>query len=215
LIDVTLQAETLTVAAPGMEPLLIALETEGQTTRCRIWRDVVDAVPVSQTADAWFSEALQMDCRLVYMPDTSRRIVDRAWVKDERIVGFADGFPLLVIGQSSLNDLNQRLAQRGEPVVPMRRFRPNIVVADSKPFAEDAWVQIRIGTMDVDVVKPCARCVITTIDTEAATAGKEPLRTLSGYRKKGSNVYFGQNAVHRQPGTISVGDAVNVVARKD
>ena len=215
LVDVELEAESLTVHAPGMESLRIALHAEGQPTHCRIWRDVVDAVPVSQAADGWFSEALHMDCRLVHMPNTSRRIVDRAWVKDERIVGFADAFPLLIIGQGSLDDLNQRLAQRGEPAVPMRRFRPNIVVADSEPFAEDSWMQIRIGAADVDVVKPCARCVITTIDTEAATAGKEPLRTLSGYRKTGSNVYFGQNAVHRQPGTISVGDAVKVVTRRD
>jgi uncharacterized protein YcbX len=97
----------------------------------------------------------------------------------------------------------------------MKRVRPNIVIAQTEPHEEDEWRHIRIGAVDVDVVKPCARCVITTIDPGTAQAGDEPLRTLASYRKQGSKVMFGQNAVHRQPGTISVGDAVTVVSRRD
>jgi uncharacterized protein YcbX len=215
LVDVALSAHVLAISAPGMDVLRIPLHAEGPPTRTRIWRDVVDAVPVSAEADAWFSMFLGSTCRLVYMPPATRRIVDRAYVEQERIVGFADAFPLLIIGQGSLDELNVRLQHSGEQAVPMRRFRPNIVVAESPPFAEDGWQHIRIGDVDVDVVKPCARCVITTIDPETAAAGKEPLRTLSMFRKEGSKVLFGQNAVHRRPGTIAVGDAITVMGRKN
>jgi uncharacterized protein YcbX len=96
----------------------------------------------------------------------------------------------------------------------MRRFRPNIVVAGSKPHAEDEWEQIRVGEVDVDVVKPCARCVITTVDIATGQPGKEPLRTLSTYRRRGSKVMFGQNAVHKQMKEIAVGDQVTVTATR-
>lgn len=215
LVDVALSAHVLAISAPGMEQLRVPQQSEGQPMRCRVWRDVVDAIPVSAEADAWFSSFLGSTCRLVYMPNETRRIVDRAYVKQERIVGFADAFPLLIIGQGSLDELNLRLQKHGGEPVPMRRFRPNIVVAETRPFEEDRWQHIRIGDVDVDVVKPCARCMITTVDTETAEAGKEPLRTLSTYRKEGSKVYFGQNAVHRRLGTISIGDAVDVISRKD
>ena len=215
LVDVALNAHVLMVSAPGMDTLRIPIQSDGQPMRCRVWRDVVEAVAASADADAWFSEFLGRACRLVHMPSASRRIVDRAWVKDERIVGFADAFPLLIIGQGSLDELNVRLEKRGEPAVPMQRFRPNIVVAETRPFEEDRWEHVRVGEVNVDVVKPCARCAIPTVDIETAEAGKEPLRTLSTYRKEGSKVYFGQNAVHRQLGTIAVGDAVTVISRKD
>ena len=214
LIDVALNAHVLTVQAPGMDLLRVPLEASGPPLRCRIWRDVVDAVLVSPEVHAWFSSFLGTDCRLVYMPNESRRIVDPAYVPEERIVGFADAFPLLIIGEGSLNELNARLQRNGDETVPMRRFRPNVVVAESQPYEEDTWQHIQIGDIDVDVVKPCARCAITTVDTETAEAGHEPLRTLSTYRKENSKVYFGQNAVHRQLGTIRVGDAVHVVSRK-
>ncbi len=108
--------------------------------------------------------------------------------------------------------LNEKLVARGESGIEMRRFRPNVVVAQSGAYAEDDWRQIRIGSIDVDVVKPCARCAITTVDVATAEMGKEPLRTLSTYRKVGSKVMFGQNAVHRRAGSIAVGDAVSLVA---
>jgi uncharacterized protein len=214
LIDVGLSAHVLTVQAPGMDLLRIPLEASGEPMRCRIWRDVVDAVPVSPEVHAWFSAFLGIECRLVYMPNESRRIVDQAYVPHERIVGFADAFPLLIIGRGSLDELNARLRHSGQEAVPIQRFRPNVVVAKSHAYEEDRWQHIQIGDIDVDVVKPCARCAITTVDTETAEAGHEPLRTLSTYRKENSKVYFGQNAVHRQLGTISVGDAVRVVSRK-
>lgn len=232
LIDVALDDDALTIRAPGMPDLRVPTMAEGPAgdgpaatdgpaagdgpaVRCTVWRDTVDARRVSREADDWFSDYMRRPCSLVYMPDTSRRIVDRDFVEQERIVGFADAFPLLVIGQRSLDVLNEKLAERGEPALPMRRFRPNIVVAQSAPHEEDEWRRIRVGAIDVDIVKPCARCAITTVDTETGQPGHEPLRTLSTYRKHGSKVLFGQNGVHHRAGSIAVGDAVQVIARAD
>ncbi len=215
LIDVRLGADGLTVAAPGCEPMTIPLVAAGSTMQCRIWRDEVAAIPVGVAADRWFSNFLVTSCRLVYMPDDARRVVDRKYMRHERIVGFADAYPLLIIGQGSLDHLNEKLVERGETSVPMQRFRPNIVVAGTRPHEEDEWEQIRIRRVEVDVVKPCARCAITTVDGATGTAGKEPLRTLATYRKHGSDVWFGQNAVHRQTASIAINDVVTVTRKRD
>ena len=215
LIDVALTRDDLLVSAPGMATLHVPLAAQGPPVRSTIWRDVVAAIPVGSEADDWFSTFLQRSSRLVFMPAATRRVVDPAYVPQERVVGFADAFPLLIIGQGSLDGLNEKLVARGERALPMRRFRPNIVVVDTQPHEEDEWRQIRVGAVAVDVVKPCARCVITTVDVATGHAGREPLRTLASYRKRGSQVWFGQNAVHREAGTISVGDAVTVVTRRD
>lgn len=211
LIDVGLREDGLLVSAPNADALTIPFAPEGNALSTRIWNDTVDALLATDAAHAWFSNFLGMSCRLVYMPESSRRVVDRNYVEEERVVGFADAFPLLIISTGSLEDLNQRLARRREQPVPMQRFRPNIVVAGTRAHDEDHWEQVRIGAIDVDVVKPCARCVITTVDTETGVAGAEPLRTLAGYRKRGSKVMFGQNAVHRAVGEIKVGDGVSVL----
>jgi uncharacterized protein YcbX len=128
-------------------------------------------------------------------------------------VGFADGFPLLIISESSLAELNSRLPRS----LPMNRFRPNVVVADAEPFAEDTWVTVDLGPVTVDVVKPCARCAITGVDQATGIRGDgEPLRTLGTFRKAKGGVMFGQNAVHRGPGELTVGDTVRVrFARPD
>jgi uncharacterized protein YcbX len=211
LIDVALRDDALVLDAPGMEPLSVPFDAPGPVLGCRVWRDTVDARAVSAAADAWLSAFLERACRLVHMPATSRRIVNPARVKGDRLVGFADGYPLLVIGQRSLDGLNERLAAAGVEPLPMRRFRPNIVVAQCAPHAEDGWRRVRIGSIDVDVVKPCDRCAITTVDPATGQKGVEPLRTLATYRKQGSQVLFGQNAVHRRAGSIAVGDPVTVL----
>ena len=211
LIEVAIGSYGLVIRAPEMEDLEVPWYSGGVRMRCRIWNDEVDAVLVSREAREWFSTFLGRSCSLVFMPDASQRIVDRNYVPDERIVGFADAFPLLLIGQGSLDHLNTKLVERGEQPVPMRRFRPNIVIADTQPHAEDSWSRIRVGDVEVDVVKPCARCVITTIDISTGAARKEPLRTLATYRRKNGKVYFGQNGVHRSNGVVRIGDKVSEV----
>jgi len=119
----------------------------------------------------------------------------------------ADAFPLLILSEGSLKELNRRL----EKALPVNRFRPNLLLSGYEPFAEDGWKEIRIGQIEFRVVKPCSRCATTTVDQSTAEVSKEPLKTLSTFRKKDGEVYFGQNAIHRNPGTLSVGEAVEVL----
>lgn len=176
-----------------------------------IWDDTVPALPVSAAADAWLSAALNRPVRLVYMPDTTRRAVDPD--RPDRtppgsVVSFADAFPFLVIGQASLDHLNARLAARDESPVPMNRFRPNLVFSGGGPHDEDRWGDFRVGDIAFRGVKACARCVVVTIDQTTAQAGKEPLRTLSQYRRDGAKVNFGQDAVALGTGVVRVGEEV-------
>lgn len=174
----------------------------------KVWQDPVEATPVSESADAWLSDAIGVPCRLVFFPDEVQRQVDLDYARPGERVAFADGFPLLLIGQGSLDDLNRRLASP----LPMRRFRPNLVVAGAPAYAEDSWRRIAVGGIPMRVVKPCSRCVITTVDPQTGRfSGKEPLATLSTYRKRGNKIYFGQNLVHEGRGRLSVGDRVELL----
>jgi uncharacterized protein YcbX len=155
----------------------------------------------------WFSEFLGTGCSLVRMPDDGNRSVNRNGISSR--VSFVDAFPLLLISEGSLADLNTRL----EVPIPMKRFRPNLVVSGAGPYAEDSWRRILVGGSRFHVVKSCARCAITTVDPETGTRGKEPLRTLATYREVGGNVMFGQNLVHEGRGVVSVGDSVVVEDR--
>lgn len=173
----------------------------------RIWEDRVAARDAGDEAAAWVSAYLGAVCRLVFMPEETVRRVDGAWASAGETVGFADGFPLLLISRASLDDLNARLP---EPV-PMNRFRPNLVVTGCEPFAEDGWRRIRIGTMTFDVAKPCARCVVPSIVQE--TAGRDPHinRTLAGFRRRDGQIFFGQNLLYQNPGSLAVGNPVQVL----
>lgn len=184
--------------------------TRDETLRVTVWSSRVPARTVPPEIDTWFSGVLGRPVRIVHMGDDAKRRVNGRYGQPEDRVSFADGYPVLLIGQSSLDDLNARLDQP----VPMDRFRPNIVVADSDPFAEDTWKQVRLGDVPFDVVKPCSRCVITTVDQKTGESGKEPLQTLATYRKHRGKVLFGQNLIQRGRGTLRVGDPVEVVAEK-
>lgn len=187
----------------------------GEFRPTTIWKSTVRSEHYSAEVDQWFSNALGTRCRLVRMPESSRRAVnsDYAVRKSEDIVSFADGYPFMLLSQASLDDLNSRLA---EPL-PMNRFRPNFVVEGSEAFAEDGWKTIRIGETVFHVVKPSERCVIPTIDQATGVkTGKEPTKTLSTYRLKNGNVLFGQNLIADiAGGTIRVSDAVEVLESKE
>jgi uncharacterized protein len=205
LISTHFGSDTLYVNAPGMNTLTLLLQPSGtDPIRVHVWNDAVDAISAGDEAQKWFSTYLNMPSRLVFMPENSIRHVEPESAIHNDIVSFADGFPLLLISQHSLDDLNNRLVTP----VPMNRFRPNVVVNDSSAFAEDRWKKIRIGTMLFYVVKPCSRCITTTVDQETGIQGKEPLATLSRYRKVDGNVLFGQNIIPENVGTITVGDQV-------
>ena len=203
-------------------PLSASAQTEDKADPCdtmlvTVWDSTdIPALTVSDKADRWFSKVLETPCRLVYMPNTTHRAVDPAYAHHDEAVSFADGYPYLLIGQASLDYLNQRLP---EPI-GMIRFRPNIVVGGSSPNDEDAWAHFRAGGIDFYGVKPCARCVLTTIDPETGQQGKEPLRTLTTYRRWQKKILFGQNVLAKpanEPivGTLCVGQPVDIVTRQE
>ena len=183
--------------------------SEKNKIRVVIWDDECTAVAVSEEADKFFSDMLNINCRLVYMPDEEKRIVDpnKKYVEDEHIVSFADGYPFLIIGQSSLDELNKRL----ESPLPMNRFRTNFVFTGGEPFEEDNWKDFLIGDIKFKAVKPCARCVITTTDQQTAERSVEPLKTLATFRKVGNKVLFGMNLIAYGTGEVKIGDRINLL----
>ncbi len=210
LLQVALLEEGLTVHHKNNPAVTVSvpypLTQSAGTVTVQIWDDICEAQLASNAINNWFSKALQINCRLVYMPETTTRMVDKNYAANQEITSFSDGYPLLIIGQSSLDELNTRLTKP----LPMNRFRPNIVFTGGEAFKEDAFDEFTINGIQFFGVKLCARCVVTTINQDDAGKGKEPLKTLSTYRMKHSKIYFGQNLLHRGTGVISVGDAIHI-----
>ena len=171
-----------------------------------IWNDTVVVSEANAHYHRWFSERLGTACRLVAFPEENPRLIDSAYRRAHENVSLADGYPLLIIGQASLDDLNGRL----DAPVPMNRFRPNLVFTGGVPYEEDGWKNFRVGGNAFAGVKPCARCVLTTVDQETGTTGKEPLLTLSRYRKKNEKIYFGLNVIPLEQKEIHEGDEIYV-----
>ena len=196
----------------SVDKIMVSLQpAPGATIKVQVWEDECEAQVVSAAADEWFCDKLSIQCRLVYMPDETRRKVDGQFAFNDQVASFADAYPLLMIGQASLDDLNKRLP---EPL-PVSRFRPNIVFTGGQPYDEDTMEQARIKKIDLYGVKLCSRCVLTTIDQSTAVKSKEPLKTLSGYRMKNNKIYFGQNMLHTQKGLITVGDEMEIIKTKE
>jgi uncharacterized protein YcbX len=209
LIGTALAPDGLRLDAPGRPPLHVPYDACDARIPVKVWNDELRACAVSPEADRWLSATLGRPCRLVRFPDDARRAVDPRFGRQGDETAFSDGFPLLLIGQASLDDLNARLARP----LPMRRFRPNVVVRGAPAYAEDDWRQVRIGGLGCRVVKPCSRCAITTVDPERGVRdGGEPLEALAGYRRRDGRVYFGQNVIPDGTGEVQIGDAVAVLA---
>ena len=201
---------TLRLEAPGMPALVLAPPTSGVRKTVTVWSNTVDALMADAAANAWISRFLQRPAELAYMDDATERSVDPKYAQPHDVVSFADAYPLLLISQAALDQLNSKLAAP----VPMLRFRPNLVVAGTTPHAEDEWKRVRIGEIEFDLVKLCTRCVFTTVDFERGERDPsgEPLRTLITYRRSPNGVIFGQNVIPRGTGTLRVGDPVTVLA---
>jgi len=183
----------------------------GDRITVQIWGDHVAARVVSAEADAWFTRALGRPACLVVFDEGERRQVDLRFARAGDHTQFADGFPLLVTTTGSLAALAKELGHE----VAMARFRPNIVIATDQPWVEDAWRRIRVGDIELELVKPCGRCVGITAEPGTGRTSREPLRTLARMRTRDGRVLFGQNAVHRGVGTLVVGDPVAVVERAE
>ncbi|MFJ8692758.1 MOSC domain-containing protein [Streptomyces roseolilacinus] len=208
------------VSAPGRAPLTVPVpDPAGGTVVVDVFGTKVDAVPAGPEPDAWFSDHLGADVRLVHMDDPARRRpVDPAYARAGETVSFADGFPLLVTTTASLDALNALVAagdHADEGPLPMARFRPNLVVDGTTAWEEDRWARIAVGEVAFRVAKPCSRCVVTTTDQRTGARGKEPLRTLTRHRRSGGKLLFGLNLVPESTGTLRVGDPVRVLATRD
>ncbi|MFJ5304641.1 MOSC domain-containing protein [Streptomyces sp. NPDC088350] len=204
------------LSAPGRDPLTVPVPEPAATVAMEIFGTKVDAVPARDTAHTWCSDYLGLGVRLVHMDDpATRRPVDPDFALPGETVGFADGYPLLLTSEASLEALNSLISQGDYPAegpLPMNRFRPNVVVAGTAAWAEDDWSGVAIGEVVFRVAKMCGRCVVTTTDQDTAERGKEPLRTLAGHRRIGGKLVFRQNLVPRSTGTIRVGDPVRILA---
>ena len=182
-----------------------------------VWGDRVSAATMGADTDAALTGWLGRPARLVRHDARSRRRTDPDWA--DAPVTFTDGFPILVVTAASLDAVNDAVAERGGGRVPMTRFRPNVVIEGAAPWADDGWRTIRIGGVTLDLVKPCARCTVTTVDQDRGErVGDEPLRTLRELRMSGDRsvpgVLFGWNAVARGDGVLARGDAVEIIERR-
>jgi uncharacterized protein len=197
-------------SAPDHADLHVSIPNDGVRTTAQIWDAIVEPLLADPAAHAWFSAVLGQSCRIVYMDAQCVRPIEPGYAASGDEVSFADGYPLLLISQASLDHLNAKL----KVPVSMLRFRPNLVVDGTDAHAEDAWKRIRIGSAEFDLVKTCSRCVFTTVDFtrgERDPSG-EPLRTLITYRRSANGVTFGQNLVPRGAGILRVGAPVEILA---
>jgi uncharacterized protein YcbX len=220
LITPHVKAGVLELRAPGMPPLEIPLEPpdpqQAPTLQVRIWHDTVKAYDCGAATAAWFSHTLGTACRLARFHPHAKRVADTQWTGNvPASARFADGFPMLLISQASLDDLNQKLNAKGYAALPMNRFRPNIVIDGVGAFEEDYAESFDTGSAALKPVKPCPRCPIPSVDQATGMIGPDPLDILQSYRanpKVGGAITFGMNIIlERGEGEIlRIGQQVDV-----
>ena len=210
----------LLVTGPGLPALRVPVPdpaTGPVPVRVHRWDSA--GVPAGPEADRWFSTLLDEPVRLLHLDDPDRRRPNPEFSQSRDRVSFADGFPLLLTAQDSLDALNELIAtgsHAAEGPLPMTRFRPNVVVSGAAPWAEDGWRRIRIGDAGFRVARGCARCVLTTVHPRTAAKGREPMVTLARHRRFDQGVWFGVNLIPDDPGAeLRVGDDVEVVEAVD
>ncbi len=214
--DVT---EDLVLTHPDLPGLRLATPV-GELVPVRVHKHDLQAVPVGAEGDSWVRTAIgRDDVRLMWCDDPTRRRLNPEFSRPTDSTGFADGYPLLLTTTASLRRLNQWIVEtaleRGETApepLPMQRFRPNVVIEGvGEAFAEDRWKRIRIGDVEFRTAKPCARCVMTTVNPQDLSTGKEPIRTLARYRRWDGQTWFGMNLIPTGQGMVQVGDHVTVL----
>ncbi len=214
LIHVHLTENGFILTAPDMPTLSVNYQQLSPNYQSvTVWKDKIQAQYGCEKYDLWFSQYLQKSCQLHYFGEKSQRNV----ANSNKQVAFADGYPLLLISQASLDDLNSKLPAHLKNTVSMAQFRPNIVVSNCNSFAEDTWQHIRIGEVEFELVKPCSRCPFTTINPDNAKKHpqKEPLETLKKYRQINSGeIMFGQNLIALNQGSIKQGDEIIILKKQ-
>ncbi len=211
LIKVLSDSSNITVESSGQKAITIGEDSFSKLKmKVEVWGDSCDAYIASEEVNIWFSQLLQQNVSLVKYDFNKPRATDLNYSKPSDIVSFADGFPILMISQRSLDDLNSRL---DEPV-SMLNFRPNLVVDGYDAFAEDDWKTIQVGSVVFDLVKACSRCVLTTVNPNTGVKSDkgQPLKTLSSYRRTKMGVVFGMNLIPRSSGIVRLGDVLKVLS---
>lgn len=205
----------LELSSPDAPDLAVDVPVAAPLVPVRVWRSHLVAVLADADACAWFGKVLGRSARLVYLDDPTRRRPNPDFARPTDFVSFADGYPVLLATTSSLDRLNEHIAdgpRAHEGPLPMIRFRPNLVVSGSEPWKEDGWRRIRVGAAEFRVVKGCDRCAIPLTDPDTAARGKEPIATLARHRKWDGETWFGMNLIPDSPGTvIRVGDHVEIL----
>lgn len=204
LFTARIQGDDLMLGQDGQHLQVPVVARTGDSFVATVWDDEVQVYGCSPAADEWFSDLLHFPVRMVRFPEVHARQADPAYSPQGQWVSLADGYPFLIIGDASLADLNGRLPTP----VPMNRFRPNFVFTGGQAYEEDQWRDFTIGSVEFVGVKPCSRCVMTTVDQTTGLKNTEPLATLGGYRRRGGKVYFGQNALAKFTGTVNEGDII-------
>lgn len=205
LIKAVVEDKGLKLSVPDESSLFVPV-TDDKIQMAEVWGDTCQTYDCGEKAADYLSDFLQVKCRLVYFPENEKRQVDLNYAKPGDLTGFSDGFPLLIISQASLDDLNSKL----DGAVSMTRFRPNVVISGVEAFAEDSWNNIQVGGINFRVVKPCSRCSIPSVDPLTGLRSVEPVKTLREYRMRDSKVYFGQNVIADTTGVLEVGMTVVV-----
>lgn len=217
-IRVKLDSDALILEHEKLDPFILQPTLEGDLHPVKVWNTQTLAIDQGESIAQWLQTVLQLDhpCRLVHQsPHHPRPVNPQYATSPNDTVSFADGYPMLLTNTASLTDLNRRLREtylQNPPQFPMNRFRPNIVIETNQPFIEDTWKTLTIGPVDLQLVKPCSRCIVTTTDqtTGERNPQREPLKTLSSFRQQPGGLMFGYNIIPKTLGQIQIGDLITL-----
>ncbi|MET0963140.1 MAG: MOSC N-terminal beta barrel domain-containing protein [Noviherbaspirillum sp.] len=206
LITPRLRSDTLELRAPGMLPLNITLDLpdpeEAPTRSVRLWRHTMKAYDGDKVTRTWFTEFLGASCQLVrFHPDARHPVNPQRTGGLEIGTLYSDGYPLLLLSQESLDELNARLIAQGRDPLPMDRFRPNLVIAGAEAHDEDHAARLQAGNAEIRPVKPCPRCPVPSVNQQTGQIGPDPLDVLRTYRAGAGGIEgigFGMNCIVTQ-----------------
>ncbi len=210
-IDIAYRDEMVILKHEGHSDLPLSHNGLTQEVEVTVWEDRCSALLGAEGANQWISEVLGFEAYFVYMHEGSERRVEQKIIKNDALVSFSDGYPILTLSEESMEGLNEKL----EVALPIGRFRANLIVSGvGEAHEEDHWKEYTIGdTVILQGVKKCARCIFTAIDQSTGEKGKEPLTTLASYRKENNKIMFGMNAITNKTGKIKVGDIIEIKTR--
>jgi uncharacterized protein YcbX len=209
-LSARLEGDELALELSGQAEIRIDRRASGPSRTCEVWGDRVACVDLGEEAARLLESLLGVPARLVRMADDASRPVDPRFGAASDEVSFADGFPLLVTTSASIVAVSRRL----ERSVDATSFRPNLVVDGAEPFEEDVWTRIAIGDVELELVKPCARCSMVDVDPAHGSRRGDVLAALAKFRTARNKVFFGQNAIPRVLGELALGQPVRVLAAR-